>query len=351
MRTMPFLLTLAALALTFGSLSAQGQEVSRRQIDPSLDLDLVTHQQGVLAPTRIENALGGGSFSIVYDDGEPDNGYSASDEAFAYDLAMRFDLGASPVRVEELTLCFSRTGTDDELDFDLTFWAADGVNGAPGTFLDLIAATAPAVPSNLGGAFYTFDLSSLNVVLNSPTVYIGAGWNPSREVDFFLCSDHDGATVQPGYSMVNLDDNWGTPPAGDTSYTALMIRGVFDPVDSSGSCTPNATTLCLQNDRFKVEADWRRPGGQTGVGTGVELTPDTGYFWFFNSANVEMVVKVLNNCNGATNHFWVFAGGLTNVEAVLTVTDTLTGQSRRYTNPLGTPFKPIQDTGAFATCP
>jgi hypothetical protein len=35
----------------------------------------------------------------------------------------------------------------------------------------------------------------------------------------------------------------------------------------------------------------------------------------------------------------------------MTVTDTLTGLARSYTNPQGTPFQPIQDTGVFATCP
>jgi hypothetical protein len=37
--------------------------------------------------------------------------------------------------------------------------------------------------------------------------------------------------------------------------------------------------------------------------------------------------------------------------AGLTVTDTQTGTIETYTNPQGTPFEPIQDTNAFATCP
>ena len=51
------------------------------------------------------------------------------------------------------------------------------------------------------------------------------------------------------------------------------------------------------------------------------------------------------------NSFGVFAGGLTNVEVDTTVTDTQTNQVKTYMNPLGTPFQPIQDTTAFATCP
>jgi hypothetical protein len=82
----------------------------------------------------------------------------------------------------------------------------------------------------------------------------------------------------------------------------------------------------------------------------VPLTSDTGYFWFFNSDNVEVVIKVLNGC-GLNQRFWVFAGGLTDVKTRILVTDTQTGASKAYLNPQGKAFQPIQDTSAFATCP
>ena len=82
----------------------------------------------------------------------------------------------------------------------------------------------------------------------------------------------------------------------------------------------------------------------------MKLTDDSGYFWFFTSGNVEMLVKALNACT-FNNHFWLFAGGLTNVEVTITVTDTVAGVVKTYTNPINTAFQPIQDTSAFATCP
>jgi len=48
------------------------------------------------------------------------------------------------------------------------------------------------------------------------------------------------------------------------------------------------------------------------------------------------------------NKFWVFAGGLTNVNVVITVTDTQTGAVKNCVNPQGTPFQPIQDTNGFS---
>jgi len=98
--------------------------------------------------------------------------------------------------------------------------------------------------------------------------------------------------------------------------------------------------------RFLVKASWETPQPQTGNGHAQLLTGDTGYFWFFNPANVEVVVKVLDGC-ALNNRFWVFAAGLTNVKVVLTVTDRFHGTVRTYTNPINTQFAPIQDTAAF----
>lgn len=118
----------------------------------------------------------------------------------------------------------------------------------------------------------------------------------------------------------------------------------------AGSCTPSATRLCLRSGRFSITVDWLRPDGIEGQGKGVPLTSDTGYFWFFSPANVEMLIKVLNGCP-VNSRYWVFAGGLTNVRAEITVTDTATGAQKTYVNPQQTPFQPILDTGAFLSCP
>ncbi len=131
------------------------------------------------------------------------------------------------------------------------------------------------------------------------------------------------------------------------TYTATR-EGTGGP----GSCVANATTLCLNNDRFQVTARYETAGGLSGDAKVVELTPDTGYLWFFAATNVELVVKVLDACGFPTApRFWVFAGGLTDVQVDLTVVDSHLGVTRTYRNPLGTPFAPIQDTNAFSTCP
>lgn len=135
---------------------------------------------------------------------------------------------------------------------------------------------------------------------------------------------------------------------GAFRVTFPLVQSWLAPV-GPGSCTPDATTLCLNGGRFRVNVAWSTDTG-SGAGQAESLTGDSGYFWFFNPANIELIVKVLNGCGISGNHFWVFAGGLTNVGVVLTVTDTKTGAQKTYTNPRGTAFVPIQDTSAFA-CP
>ncbi len=45
----------------------------------------------------------------------------------------------------------------------------------------------------------------------------------------------------------------------------------------------------------------------------VELTDETGCFWFTREDNLEVFLKVLDGC-AITDCYWVFVAGLTNVE-------------------------------------
>ena len=117
------------------------------------------------------------------------------------------------------------------------------------------------------------------------------------------------------------------------------------------TCESNPTTMCLNGGRFRVTADWRTAEGAIGQGQAMPLTADTGYFWFFNPENIEIVIKVLNACVDPFNAYWVFSAGLTNVEVTIRVVDTQKGSVKTYFNPLNTPYQPVQDTSAFATCP
>ena len=133
-------------------------------------------------------------------------------------------------------------------------------------------------------------------------------------------------------------------------YARAVSNGLAGPDDAFTACAPNDTTLCLNSSRFRVQTQWVTSDGRTGGGHAVALTADTGYFWFFSSNNIEMVVKVVDG-RALNNNFWVFAGGLTNVNVIMTVTDTEAGFVKVYVSPQGAAFQPIQDTGPFASPP
>ena len=139
---------------------------------------------------------------------------------------------------------------------------------------------------------------------------------------------------------------------GTTKPWAVATRGLSTLVgalDQTG-CTANGTTLCLNNSRFKLQVSWRVPSqGTSGVGTAVPLTSDTGYFWFFSSNNVELVIKAVDG-RAFNNKFWVFYGALSDVEYTITVTDTATGIVKTYSNVSGT-LASVADAAAFNGSP
>ncbi|MEO8505818.1 MAG: PKD domain-containing protein [Acidobacteriota bacterium] len=128
------------------------------------------------------------------------------------------------------------------------------------------------------------------------------------------------------------------------------VSGAPAEESAAANCVSGPMALCLNSGRFRVTAHFDDGAGSSGAARVVQLTADTGYMWFFSSSSVETVVKVLNGC-GNNGHYWIFAGGLTDVSVDLTIADTTTGSTRTYTNPAHTKFQPIQDTSAFSDCP
>ena len=292
------------------------------------------------------------SDGTIHDDNSFESGYGFFGDEERGTYVMRVDPPATPARLDSACVCFLRDSTDARIDFDLYVWDSNGPGGRPGTLLGRLPGQFAANIPNGTPRFYRYNLSSLGIVVDRP-VYIGPSWEPSQENSIYMCADENGPVTKPGYFSFSSDPSSPpTSPLGTgtfSGYRTLGIRAKFTPV-STGPCVENATTMCLNNGRFQVRATFQTNTGQSGSAQVVKLTGDTGYLWFFNPANVEAVVKVLNGC-GVNNRYWFFAGGLTNVRTVITVTDTQTGETETYTNPQNTPFRPIQDTDAFASCP
>lgn len=240
-----------------------------------------------------------------------------------------------------------------------------GTNAESGGFSGelLLSECIPVVGGTLYERRYDYRIepvSGLTVQVHAQIIWYGD--STCREGSAIIGEGGRGGNEADGAWHPSPDpvDQFRSPPAAQGARLQLIISKLeaggsvtanFDNVifKVSETCAPLPHVLCLNQERFKVEALWRTSTG-SGRARVVKLTNDTGYLWFFGRDNVEVVIKVLDACN-AFNSFWVFAGGLTDVEVEIFVTDTKTGRVKVYHNDLGKPFAPLQDTGAFATCP
>ncbi|HXT51900.1 MAG TPA: ELWxxDGT repeat protein [Thermoanaerobaculia bacterium] len=330
-------------------------------------------------------AVGGRLYFAAHDDVHGTELWTSDGTAAATTLVHDIAPGALSSRPEELELQGSR----------LFFAADDGLTGRELWVLDLAQATGVCVPTStvlcLGGrfrveaawkdfaghrgvghtvsltadtgAFWFFDAANVELVLK---VLDGRGVNGHHWVFYGALSSVEYALtvtdVQTGLTaryrnpagrLASVGDVTGFGPLGSFSLVESVssASGTRPRTSSSadptaiGTCTPAPTRLCLRGGRFAVEASWKDFAGNTGVGTAVPLTADTGWFWFFGPDNVEVMLKVLDGRPLNGKH-WVFYGALSSVEYTLRVTDTQTGAVRTYSNPSGN-LASVADIGAF----
>ena len=137
------------------------------------------------------------------------------------------------------------------------------------------------------------------------------------------------------------------------SAMPLDVTSVVQTEESAGQCEPTESRLCLLEDRFAVDVSFIDPNikdpdvdpeGTATVASSLG-TENTGFFWFFNQENIELAVKVLDG-RGINGRFWLLYGALSDVEYEITVTDTVTGQSKAYRNEAGSICGEV-DTNAF----
>ena len=135
--------------------------------------------------------------------------------------------------------------------------------------------------------------------------------------------------------------------------TAGRFQANFDDVEVTAGALPCfhgfVGELCLLNQRFAVDVSFSAGAGQWQFAQPVGISDSSGYYWFFDAGNVEVLVKLVDGC-AVNGHFWFFAAGLTNLGTTFVVMDTQTGARKYYETPANTAFAPIQDVAALA-CP
>lgn len=122
----------------------------------------------------------------------------------------------------------------------------------------------------------------------------------------------------------------GEDPGGDSGGDS---GGDGGEEQSAGACQPGQDTLCLLDGMYEVTVEWNnfRVPDDRGTGRAIQGTSQSGYFWFFDPSNVELVVKIID-ATTVNGHVWVFYGGLSDVEYDLTVRNTESGAEKTFHN-------------------
>lgn len=216
-----------------------------------------------------------------------------------------------------------------------------GSANAPAAPTDLTAATESTTAVELSWSDNATNETELRIEVRSLTGdFEDIGSVPANTTSAVV----DDLTEATGYVFRVKAVN----AAGSSGYSNEATAATNGAI---GPCVAGANIVCLNGGRFRVQVAWKTGAGEEGVATSVPVgSDDSALFWFFNANNWEMLIKVLNGC-ALTNNYWVFFAATTDVQFVVTITDTTTGKVKTYLNPQGTSADAVTDTGAFPTCP
>ena len=312
-----------------------------------------------------------------------------------------FALNSNTTGWDQATFDFTNVPTIGDLRGDPSVWFAfrfesDVSVVMEGTYLDeIVVEKLTVVPVDLVAldVYFRTQPGGGGSIVNSPTTSdvlyphfdyrldgdsVAAG-NKIWEIELngsTLCSFTNTMTLTPGSYTGFCNSPVSLAPGMHTLHGEVdpdqtiqessggnndAFRSYTVPVD--GGCTPNATTLCIDNPlnpgdrRFRVTMSFQttQGGGRSGDAQAIPLgsvgITKGGLFAFSDPGNPEVLVKVLNGCNSAAPHWWVFYAPTTNFGFELVVFDTLRNQSVTYFNPDRNVAPSVGDTRALATCP
>ncbi len=289
--------------------------------------------------------LAGGRIALAWQDN--------SDNESAFRLERRRNGGGAFQLLANLgpdVTTFEDAGLTPGTSFIYRVRAQNAVGASP--YSDPVTVTVPDLPPPPPVLLDADSISATEVAL----VWRDPPGDPERvivEARRTLVRDDSGALTEVDEPFAEVGESSGTDLVvsgldPDTTHNFRLrsegAGGISEPSNEAAAttgreaahepCVADDTTLCLAQERFAVEVLFRnqREDGEPGTGQAVEGTPETGFFWFFRPDNLELVVKVLD-ARSFADAFWVFYGGLSDVEYWIVVTDTAEGETQTYYNP------------------
>jgi hypothetical protein len=160
----------------------------------------------------------------------------------------------------------------------------------------------------------------------APSVFLFQLLAPNAE---FLSAN--GTTTLPAVLTFKLDQP-GLWVIGASSPFGFFSPGSYTLSLQCSPANPGGNTLSLNNGRFTVEASWANQfNGTSGTAFAMPISDSTGFFYFTDPSNFELIVKILN----INNVIKLFYGELTDLHFTINVTDNQTGAVKTYHNTPG----------------
>src|SRR5581483_4610481 len=170
---------------------------------------------------------------VIHDDGIIDNGYSGAQGLVSTVIfADKFTPAVYPSIYTSVCLdLITFPGGPTTHNIEVVVFDDDGPGGSPGTELGALPVTAtvhavdsvPASPE-----WNSFDISSLAIIVNDGSVYIGARYAvPVSGSNVFVSSDETGSVgFAGGYWFNDLDGVWAPIENAFPAYHSMFIRAV-----------------------------------------------------------------------------------------------------------------------------
>jgi hypothetical protein len=166
---------------------------------------------------------------VIHDDGTVETGYQSGPGILGI-FADKFTPASYPSTYTSVCLAFMRLcGATASERVEVVVFDDDGPGGSPGTELGAMPVTIDNIPifPDPTPVWNSFDISSLNIVVNDGSVYIGARWTPPSLFDrAFLASDENGPGSGNGYFFDSINNVWAPIVNFFPQYRAMFVRAV-----------------------------------------------------------------------------------------------------------------------------
>jgi hypothetical protein len=187
---------------------------------------------------------------VIHDDGTVENGYGGG-PGITVIYADKFTPATYPSTYTSVCLAFNRLCTGPtSYPMEVVVFDDDGPGGSPGTELGAV----PVIITNISifpdptPAWNSFDISSLNILINEGSVYIGARWSSDTLAQVYMSSDENGPGSGGGYWFSNIDNTWAPIQNVFPLYRAMFVRAV-EQLNQSGENLPASVVSRAMTDQ------------------------------------------------------------------------------------------------------